>query len=260
MTTDRFSSDTGKPVSNPALRLFCLPYAGGNVSIFRRWQREMPENVEVCPIELPGRGLRSNEPLNTRMEPLVEHLGRELLPLLDRPFALFGHSMGAILSFELARYVRNRANLSPAQLFVSGWRSPELMDERRDYDLPTDVFIAMLRRMNGTPDEILENPEALEFLLPIVRADFEAAQTYTYREDLTLSCPIKAFAGIKDLGTPPEMMKSWKNHTTSSFSITILPGDHFFVTQSEATLTRIIGHHLARLLDSKGSIKQVSLA
>jgi medium-chain acyl-[acyl-carrier-protein] hydrolase len=210
----------------------------------------MPEGVEICPIQLPGRGQRLNEPLITHVDAIVESLVPQFLQCLHRPFALFGHSMGALICFELSRFLRNKYGIEPLQLLVSGWRSPDVADPRKEYDLPHDEFVALLRRLNGTPEEILDNPEALELLLPIVRADFQVCQSYVYHEDRPLSCPIVAFGGLTDPTTPPSAIRPWSNHTTAAFSISMLPGDHFFIDQCRAQLISLVAMNLTKALDS----------
>lgn len=234
--------------ANAALRLFCLPYAGGSSLAFRGWQEALPRGVDVCPIQLPGRGARLFDPLFTRLEPLVHSLGEELLPFLDRPFALFGHSMGARVAFELSRFLRNAHGPQPVVLFVSGGRAPDAPDGKRDFELPDADFVAMLRRLDGTPTEILDNPEALQLLLPILRADFEVIQTYEYREEPPLSVRIKAFGGTRDSSTGADVILPWSRHTTGSFSLSMLPGGHFFIEESRAQLLMIIAHELRSVL------------
>jgi medium-chain acyl-[acyl-carrier-protein] hydrolase len=234
---------------NSALRLFCFPYAGGSIAIYRGWQQMMPEGVEVCPVHLPGRGTRIKETLVCNLEHLLTELARELSPYLDRPFSFFGHSMGALISFELARRLRIQSGVEPVHLLVSAWRSPDLIDHKRDYDLPRAEFIEVLRKLNGTPEEILADAEALELLLPILRADFEVVQAYRYREEQPLTCAIKAFAGMRDSGTAPEQMSGWRKHTTGPFSLSILPGDHFFIHQSRMRLITEVANELAPAVD-----------
>ncbi len=225
---------------NSALRLFCLPYAGGDKALYRGWEQEMRGGVEVCPIQLAGRGPRLSEPLMTSAEAIVSSIVPELLPYLDRPFAFFGHSMGALLSFELVRVLRREYNLEPVHLYISAWRSPEVIDLKREYDLPHEEFVAMLRRLNGTPAEILDNPEALSFLLPIVRADFQVCQTYVYRKEPRLNCPITAFGGTNDPGTDLSAIRLWQHQTTGAFSMNVLPGDHFFIVQCRKQLISLV--------------------
>jgi medium-chain acyl-[acyl-carrier-protein] hydrolase len=234
---------------DPSLRLFLLPPAGGSSLIFRSWKDVMPPGVDVYPIQLPGRGARVHEPPFTRVEPLVQSLATALAPLLNKPFALFGHSMGALLGFELSRHLRKSYGIEPLLLFASGGRSPDVPEDKRDFLLPDADFVAMLRALNGTPAEILDNPEALRLLLPVLRADFEVTQTYQHNEDQPLSCRIKVFGGTRDSTTGEELLLPWRKHTRGSFSLSMLPGSHFFIEESRAQLLAIVAHELRRALD-----------
>ena len=224
-----------------ALRLFCFPYAGGSGSIYRDWQSAFPLSVEICPIQLTGRGARLREPLMKRVDSVVKALLRELRPYMDRPFAFFGYSMGAVLSFELARALRDDLAQQPVQLFVSGRRAPDIpMEGPVDYDLPDADLVARLRQLDGTPQEILDNREVLELLLPMVRADFEIVQTYKYVVRPPLQCPIDAFAGVDDTGATPEHMEGWKNQTKRAFSLSVIPGEHFFLLQTREQFLKLL--------------------
>ncbi|MFL6465423.1 MAG: thioesterase II family protein [Bryobacteraceae bacterium] len=233
----------------PALRLFCIPYAGGSATIFHGWQQFMPDGVVCCPVHLPGRGFRMREPLATDVRSIVESLSRSLIPYLDQPFALFGHSMGALICFELARSLARLHGAQPSQLFVSAWRSPELRDSRRDYELGDAELISVLRSLNGTPDEILANAEALELLLPILRADLQMVQTYQHceKESAALTCPVRAYGGDRDNTITPDSIRPWKNHTTGPFSMSILPGDHMFL-QAQPEFLRTLAEDLRHIL------------
>src|SRR5262245_34574163 len=189
------------PTPNPgaALRLFCFPYAGGNSLIYRSWTEQLPLAVEVCAVMLPGREARLRERPYTCLPPLIEALAEALLPRLNKPFAFFGHSMGALISFELIRELRRNCGLAPAHLFVSGRRAPQI--ENNDpptYNLPEGDFIQEIRHFNGTPQEVLEHPELMQLLLPVLRADFAVCETYTYTEEPPLECPISVFGGLQD--------------------------------------------------------------
>lgn len=234
---------------DPALRLFLLPPAGGSHLIFHGWKTMIPADVGMYAIQLPGRGARVDEPPFTRLEPLIQSLGTALGSFLDKPFALFGHSMGALLSFELARFLRKNCGVEPLILFASGGRSPDVPEDRKDYLLPDREFVAMLQELNGTPAEILDNPEALRLLLPALRADFEVIQTHQYSEDCPLNCRIKVFGGTRDSTTREEILLPWRKHTKSSFSLSMLPGSHFFIEESRAQLLTIVAHELLRVLD-----------
>ncbi len=170
-----------KPNPQASLRLFCFPYVGGGALIFRTWPNSLPATAEVCPVELPGRGTRLKETPFTRLLPLVQALAQALLPHLDKPFAFFGHSMGALISFELTRQLRRLYGLVPLHLFVSAHRAPQLPDpDPPIHTLPEAEFMEELRCLNGTPKEVLEQPELMELMLPILRADFALCETYIY--------------------------------------------------------------------------------
>jgi medium-chain acyl-[acyl-carrier-protein] hydrolase len=170
-----------------------------------------------------------------------------LLPRLDKPFALFGHSMGASLAFELANHVQRSHGIEPAHLFVSARRAPRVPDDSPiTYNLPEDDFIAHLRELNGTPREVLEHSELMQLMIPLLRADFQLVQTYRYREAPPLSCPITAFAGADDLEISPEQVEPWREHTTTRFELNTLAGDHFFIHSKQQMLLRILTRELYR--------------
>lgn len=220
-----------------SLRLFCLPYAGGGARIFWRWPQQLPRTIEVCPIELPGRGSRMQEPPLTNLLALVRDMAYSIRPNLDRPFALFGHSMGALLGFELARLLRREEGVGPVGLFVSGCGAPQIhYGGLPTYDLPDSELLEELRCLNGTPKEVLDNPELMQLMLPLLRADFEMIETYTYFPEPPLDCPISAFGGLRDPKTKLEHLVPWRDQTTARFTLRMLNGDHFFLHQAEPQL------------------------
>lgn len=236
--------------SNSSMRLFCFPYAGGSGAIFRGWQSAFPASVDVCPIQLPGRGSRMREPMMKRVDVVVRALKEALKPYMDRPFAFFGYSMGAIIAFELARTLRRELCPQPVQLFIAARRSPDLLvPEDRDYDLPDAELIVRLRELNGTPKEILDDPEIMKLLLPVVRADFELVETYEYRPQPPLQVPIDAFAGSDDVDTLAEHMEGWKHQTKGEFSLTVIPGDHFFFHHAQAQLLELLAARVNKILN-----------
>jgi medium-chain acyl-[acyl-carrier-protein] hydrolase len=182
------------------------------------------------------------------LPPLVDAMLPPLLPYFNKPFAFFGHSMGAMLCFELARQLRNATGREPVQLFVSGQRAPQIPRTTPDtYNLPDPAFIDELRRLNGTPREVLENPELMNLLLSLLRADFELVQSYVYRPGPALSCPIVAFGGVDDVDIPRHAVASWREQTIDSFSMHMFPGDHFFIHSSQALLLQNLSEHLRRI-------------
>lgn len=237
------------PQPNPRarVRLFCFPYAGGDAQIYRNWPRQLP-SAEVCAARLPGRGARIQEAAFRDLRSMVEAIA-SVAPYLDRPFAFFGHSMGALVAFELARLLHGRGLPGPAHLFVSGRRAPQLpADWPITYDLPDAEFVEYLRSLNGTPAEVLDHPELLELMLPLLRADFCVAETYDYRPGPALDCPITAFGGAGDAEVSRAEVEAWAAQTSASFLARIMPGDHFFLNnpQTRALMLRVIDMELAR--------------
>lgn len=176
------------------------------------------------------------EPAFTSLAPLVDVLTDAILPLVDRPFGFFGHSMGALIAFELARRLRRQRYAEPGFLFVSGRRGPQVpYTDPVTYNLPKEEFIAELQRIAGTPKEVLEHRELMELMIPLLRADFELTQTYEYLPEEPLRCLIIAYGGLQDEVTR-DLLLPWKEQTSSAFALRMLPGDHFFLRSSQALL------------------------
>lgn len=234
-----------KPNPQARLRLFCLPYAGGAASVFRDWSGGLPADVEVCPIQFPGRGTRLMEPPYSSLSLLVEALAEALLPLLDKPFALFGHSLGSLVSFELARQLRANHRARPARLFVSAGPAPQIPHrELPIHDLPEKEFAAELRRLNGTPGELLEDKELMDIVIPSLRADFALYESYRYVSEPPLNCPISTYGGLSDQRVNHCDLEAWRDQTTLSFSIRMFPGDHFFLKSTQPLLLRALSQEL----------------
>jgi medium-chain acyl-[acyl-carrier-protein] hydrolase len=233
------------------LRLFCFPYAGGGALAYRQWWRELPPEIDVVPVELPGRGNRMGEPARRSFPGLISELEEAISPHLDIDFALFGHSMGATIAFELTRQLRRRGRPQPRLLIVSGRRAPGLpVDDPPTYNLPEAEFIAELHKLNGTPKEVLESQELMSLMLPLLRADFELIQTYQYTKEAPLSCPISAYGGTEDLELPRDRLLPWGEQTTQEFSLQMIDGDHFFLRSSQTQLLRLISRDLSRVMKS----------
>jgi medium-chain acyl-[acyl-carrier-protein] hydrolase len=226
------------------LRLFCFSYAGGGASIFRSWPDALPPEVEVCAVQLPGRENRIGEPAYTRIGPLVEALVDALYPYLDRPFAFFGHSMGALVSFELARELRRTRDRHPFGLYLAAFRAPHLPNPNiRIYHLPSEVFKVVLRA-EGIPETILQNEELMQAMLPTLRADFELCDTYEHREEPPLACPLSIFGGLEDVRISATDLEAWPVHTSAACSLSMLPGSHFFVHSAQDLLLPMISQNL----------------
>src|SRR5947209_7541481 len=217
---------------NPAarVRLLCLPFAGGGASSYRIWPNYLPLTVEVCAAQPPGRETRFREPAFTWLAAYVTDLADVLEQLPDLPLAVYGHSMGALAAFELARERRRRAWRQPARLIVGGRAAPDTPPRLKPlYTLPDAEFRARLRKFEGTSPAILDNDELMRVLLPVLRADFTAHETYQYVEEPPLECPILAVAGADDSMAPPSTLEGWRRHTRAGFEAQVLPGNHFFL-------------------------------
>ncbi len=237
-----------KPRPEAILRLFCFPYAGGSALIYRQWADRLPPQVEVCPVQLPGRGHRLGETPVRRMAPLVALIALEIRPLLNKRFAFFGHSMGATIAFEVARLLRREGAPQPSHLFISARRAPQvLLDaDPPTYNLSESELIEDLRRLNGTPPEVFDSPDLLKMMLPVIRADFEATQTYTYEEEPPLDCPITVYGGLQDHGVRRENLDAWCAQTTAPCAVRLFPGDHFFINAKSDLLLQTLARDLYR--------------
>jgi medium-chain acyl-[acyl-carrier-protein] hydrolase len=196
--------------------------------------------VEVVSVQLPGRENRFDEPPIESMELLVGQLLEGLAGYLVSPFALFGHSMGALIAFELTRRMRFR-NLHPVHLFASGCRAPHLPRRSPDrHTLPDREFIAAVGELGGIPPELLAESQFLEAMLPMLRSDCTLVETYVFRPQVPLTCPVTAFGGLKDQEVFPQDVRAWSDHTTGPCRVHLLPGDHFFVNSARSDVLRLV--------------------
>lgn len=234
--------------SKPSLRLFCFPHAGGSASSYHDWHSKLPKGVQVSSIQLPGRGARLAEQSFTDMALLVDAVTDAIADEIDLPFAFFGHSMGAIVAFEVARKLRERNLALPSHLFVSACRAPHLkLDRAPLHTLPTDDFCQALAELNGTPKEALEHRELMEMLEPMLRADFKAIETRTFTETEPLNIPLTVFAGDNDPSATVELVTPWEEHTTAGFWVKRFPGDHFYLQQQQGPLLQEVSNLLCML-------------
>ena len=246
-TTDRWIERTASRTP-PRFRLFCFPYAGGSAGVFRNWADEMGPNVEVCAIRLPGRERRYSEPAFRTSAQVVESLLPVLQPLLDLPFVMFGHSMGALLAYETARGILTSSGVEPRALVVSAHRAPDLPSRKRNlYDLPRDELIAEVKALNGTPAEVFEHEDLIELVLPMLRSDLELVETYTRPAGPVLSCPVIAMGGSQDPDITPEDLADWRSVTTGPFKSMMFAGDHFFINGARASFLNTMRQELAML-------------
>jgi medium-chain acyl-[acyl-carrier-protein] hydrolase len=236
--------------SNPlAFGLFCFPYAGGSAAVFRSWPAALP-GVDVRAVQLPGRGGRIREKPHTSVRDAAKAACDGLLPhLAEAPFGLFGHSFGALVAFEVARELRRRGGPQPAHLFVSARRGPRSPDRHAPlHGLPDPRFVDEVRaRYGGIPDAVLNEPELLALLLPMLRSDLEAVETYSYAPEAPLEVPITALGGMSDPWATLDDLMAWRDETTASFSVTRFPGGHFYLDESAPALLTEVRSQLGRL-------------
>lgn len=240
--------------SNPQarLRLFCFPYSGGGASAFASWGQSLPASIAVCPVQLPGRESRIAEPPFVSMDALVPCVAEALRPLLNPPYALFGHSLGALVAFEVARYLRALGAPPPANLFVSACRAPHGSFPEPTYELPEAEFLGRIRRLKGTPNAVFENPELLELVLPILRADTTIYDTYRFQPGDPIECPITALGGVADDHVSRADLADWSIHTKAAFRLRMFPGDHFFLQSARPQLLRALATDLETILHGPG--------
>ncbi|MEU8659796.1 thioesterase II family protein [Actinoplanes philippinensis] len=228
---------TGRVTRESArVRLIGLPQAGGGAGAFRSWRRHLPEWLELAPVELPGRGTREAEPLPERFEDLIEALLAGTRAERDMPYALFGHSFGGVLAYELAL----RAETAPLCLIVSASRAPHLPAERRMSAAAEPELLRWLTETGGLPPELLEFPDFLRQLLPPIRRDMAFAEDYLVAEPTPVACPLYAFAGADDRVVTAEQVAGWSGCTTAAFRRTVFPGGHSFPSTGPAALVAAV--------------------
>ncbi len=235
-----------KPNPQARLRLFCFPCAGGVASAYSAWSNNLPADVEVCSIQLPGRGSRLMERPFTRLPLLVQTLIPILQPYLNIPFAFFGHSMGALLCFEVARQLRRQNLPSPVHLFACSCPAPQIsIPSPPIHVLPDTAFVAELRhRYNAIPQPILENNELMQLFLPSLRADFAMMGTYVYTTERPLDSPITVFGGLQDSAISYDELEAWRIQTHSSFTMQLFPGGHFFLHAPKSSFLQALSQQM----------------
>ncbi len=242
MTAYRLQDEwLGFPDPRPAAeaRLFCLPFAGAGASAFREWPSAFGSRVEVVPVHLPGRERRMREPLAIDPARIAEAVAEAA----DRPYAIFGHSMGARLGFEVVRELRRTGGPLPVRLYPSGINPPHLPTAGPFAGLSKlddEALLAGVVAGGGIPEAVVAVPELLSFFLPVLRADLTWVDDYTFTEGPPLPVPVVAFAGETDPVAPPSRMDGWHRHTAAGFTLHTLPGGHFFVTEQLPRVAALI--------------------
>jgi surfactin synthase thioesterase subunit len=220
----------------PSARLFCVPHGGSGAGAFQQWPSLVPGEIEVVPVALPGRERRFREPSATSVEELASAL---LHPLLHRagsvPFAILGHSLGALVAYQVTRALAALGR-PPVQLVVSGAVPPHVPSPVPSLrDLPDDEFLMRVLDLGGFPREVLENPRFVAMIVPVLRIDFRATETYECHEVLS-NVPLTALGGDDDLGVPEDLVARWADLTTGPAEIQVLRGDHFFLYEHQAAV------------------------
>ena len=218
-----------QPKLAPAARLICLPYAGGSAATYVPWAKSLPAEVELIALQPPGRGSRMNEAPHAQMQPLVAELMRVFPRITERPYVLFGHSLGSRVAFEVTLQCQLKGMPLPARFIASGSRAPHLTKrELPIHDLPDAQFVEALRDLDGTPEEILNNSELIQWLLPLLRADFRIADQHLAPR-IPLNCPLTVLAGTEDETVSPSEVEAWRELAAGDFAIHWVAGGHFFV-------------------------------
>lgn len=239
------------PAPAARLRLFCFAHAGGGASLYRGWQEAFGDDVHVCPVQLPGRESRIDEPPVDRLDALLPALDDALAPLTDLPFAIFGHSIGALIGFEYARLSMVRRKRAPFHLFVSASQAPTERQVRAGSNpLSDEEFLARVGKICAIPQPILDDPEARQLILPALRADFALNDAYEYHGDAPLPCPISIFGAADDALVDEADLRPWKDQTSAQSFLRIFPGDHFYLKADpdgvQGMVRRILQREIAR--------------
>jgi pyochelin biosynthetic protein PchC len=241
------------PSPDAAARLICFPHAGGAATYYFPVAKALAPRVDVLAIQYPGRQDRRGEPSVDDARTLAELIVPELRPWLDRPVAFFGHSLGATVAFEVALRLE-REDVRLLRLFASGRRAPSRYRDERVHQRDDAGLIAEMRRMEGTDSQLIEDADLLGMILPALRSDYRAAETYRYQPGPPLSCPVTAMVGDHDTQATLDEAAGWAEHTTGKFDLEVFPGGHFYLnTETAAVLKSISGHIESALSAGKPS-------
>jgi medium-chain acyl-[acyl-carrier-protein] hydrolase len=228
--------------SKTRVTLFCIPHAGGGASAYRDWANALAPQIGVKILQLPGREGRFRETVLTELDAVLDDLFGAVVADTTRPFAFLGHSMGALLAFELSQLLRSHTGRAPVHLFISACRAPHLSQVAEPCStLPQREFVAAVtQRYGGIPTAILAEQSFLAAILPAIRADFGILERYRAAERLPLDCPISAFGGKQDTATPEATLQAWREHTTGAFNLEMLEGGHFFIQSKRSFIAEKI--------------------
>ncbi|MFK8017907.1 MAG: thioesterase II family protein [Gammaproteobacteria bacterium] len=233
------------PKTPPRLRLFCFAYAGGTAAQYAPWVDQLDDSIELVAVQLPGRANRLFEAPYHSMTPLVKDLATAMTPWLTVPYAFFGHSLGSRVALSVAQHLAQHNIATPEYFIASGSNAPHLSRPKRNvWSLPTPQFIDELKRLNGTPAEILQNKELMELHLPMLRADFRLADTRFPVPQKTLRSTAWVFAGVDDIDQPEEELLQWGDFFDNRVRLEMFEGAHFFVDTQRAEVVRQVNNIL----------------
>ncbi|SCK33443.1 Surfactin synthase thioesterase subunit [Streptomyces sp. WMMB 714] len=239
------------PAPNAPFRLVCMPHAGGSASFFHPLSQALARKADVVAVQYPGRQDRLREKCLDDVRETADRAFASLWPLTGLPMVLFGHSMGASVAFEVARRMEDKG-LVPVALFVSGRRAPSRHRDEGIHLKNDDDFLAEIRALDGTDASLLDDPDIRRMVLPGLRADYKAAETYRYRPGPPLKCPVVAMVGDSDLKAPVEDVRAWSEHTSGAFELETFPGGHFYLGSRPRAIAEKIQSHVAALTGQAG--------
>lgn len=228
------------------IKLFCLPYAGGTASIYNKWKKSIKKNIEICPIDLPGRGNRFNEPLCQSMNDVVNDIFHRIRNSLDiQPYAFFGYSMGSWISYELIRKALKSGYRPPVHAFFAAKDAPQVISKREKMHLlEHDVFVQRIMKLGGTPEGLFENDELMEIFMEILRTDYKVVETYSHEEkESKINCNISVLYGTED-NYPTEDIEAWAHITNGECTLSGFDDGHFFINNYSDEIINIINSTL----------------
>ncbi len=236
------------PLPHVRCRLFCFPHGGAGVGAYREWPGNLPPGVEVCTVEYPGRDSLISEPPITELSLLVEGIVAAISPCLYEPYVLFGHSVGALVAFELARAL-SKHRQTPKLLVVSGHQAPHLSSQREPiHDLPDDEFLEEIKSFDPLESALVHSEELAELLLPALRADIKLHEDFKLKQLPKLTIPLAICGGLDDPEVSREELAGWARHTTEGHLLQLFPGGHFYLRESRAELLQMISELLKPLI------------
>jgi medium-chain acyl-[acyl-carrier-protein] hydrolase len=239
-------------LTNDTVRLFCIPYAGGSANIYNQWQDSAPSWLQICPIELPGRGWLGSIPPLKSLIGLADAIASAIGPYTNNFYAVFGHSMGALLAYEVILRLEAMSKFLPRRLFASASRAPFVPSQAPSVSHLSDIdFLHYLGEMEGTPKNVLQQTELMQVLLPVLRADFSLAESYLVKDLHRLQTPITALIGTLDKYASEKEMQLWTEVTTGAFRSVCFSGGHFFLNEQAPKMICAICEDLESCRDSK---------